>query len=55
MSTPISWFKQDPDYYSPKDPMYKKHIESIVRNIKLDRLIGLSSADGSYSITVKND
>lgn len=55
MSTPINWYKQDRDYYSPKDSNYKDHIKSIVRNLKLDKLINLASLDGSYSILVKKD
>lgn len=52
-SSPISWFKYDPDYYSRNDPERPKHLKKLKEMLHIDNLVSMGSSDGSYSLTYK--
>lgn len=53
MSDPIQWWKTDPDYYPIGHPERKGHLQRLKENLKIDKLIRMSSSDQSYSLTLK--
>lgn len=52
MGTPINYYKGQRDYYSHKDPRFKKHISEIDTHKRIDARIDASAGDHSYSVVL---
>ena len=52
MGNPVPYYISQRDYYSRKDPKYKKHIAEIEARERIDSRIDASAGDYSYSVIV---
>ena len=52
-SNPIPYWRDDPDYYPPKDARRSAHMAEIKRRRRIDGMIDAAVGDKSYSVLIK--